>query len=260
LNRETGYFLDPSKVHQINHRGKHFNVRGPLPAMPSPQGKPMIIQAGLSEPGMNLAASYADLQFSTRRTLTTMKEHRARLDKKLIERGRNVRDVGMLWSVRVQLAESPEEAREQERRYLEAISPQAGLVEMSVQFNVDFSIAKPGMRLVDFVEEVKAQKGNLGSFEELIKTVDPKQSLEDFGRRFMVDRILVAAGTPKQIVDKLEELHNETGANGGFILGRGFSAQGNLRDFVEHVVPELQRRGLSKKKYVGRTLRENLNG
>jgi long-chain alkane monooxygenase len=260
LDRETGYFLDPSKVHQINHRGKHFNVRGPLPAMPSPQGKPMIIQAGLSEPGMNLAASYADLQFSTRRTLSTMKEHRARLDKKLIERGRSVRDVGMLWSVRVQLAESPEEAREQERRYLEAIPPQAGLVEMSVQFNVDFSIAKPGMRLVDFVEEVKAQKGNLGSFEEMIKTVDPKQSLEDFGRRFMVDRILVAVGTPKQIVDKLEELHNETGANGGFILGRGFSAQGNLRDFVEHVVPELQRRGLSKKKYVGRTLRENLNG
>jgi FMN-dependent oxidoreductase (nitrilotriacetate monooxygenase family) len=260
LNRETGYFLDPSKVHQINHRGKHFNVRGPLPAMPSPQGKPMIIQAGLSEPGMNLAASYADLQFSTRRTLTTMKEHRARLDKKLIERGRSVRDVGMLWSVRVQLAESPEEAREQERRYLEAIPPQAGLVEMSVQFNVDFSIAKPGMRLVDFVEEVKAQKGNLGSFEEMIKTADPKQSLEDFGRRFMVDRILVAVGTPKQIVDKLEELHNETGANGGFILGRGFSAQGNLRDFVEHVVPELQRRGLSKKKYVGPTLRENLNG
>jgi FMN-dependent oxidoreductase (nitrilotriacetate monooxygenase family) len=260
LDRETGYFLDPSKVRQINHRGKHFNVRGPLPAMPSPQGKPMIIQAGLSEPGMNLAASYADLQFSTRRTLSTMKEHRARLDKKLIEHGRSVRDVGMLWSVRVQLAESPEEAREQERRYLEAIPPQAGLVEMSVQFNVDFSIAKPGMRLVDFVEEVKAQKGNLGSFEEMIKTVDPKQSLEDFGRRFMVDRILVAVGTPKQIVDKLEELHNETGANGGFILGRGFSAQGNLRDFVEHVVPELQRRGLSKKKYVGRTLRENLNG
>lgn len=260
LDRDKGLFLDPSKVHRIDHRGKHFNVRGPLPAMPSPQGRPMIIQAGLSEPGMNLAASYADLQFSTRRTLSTMKEHRARLDKKLVERGRSAREVGMLWSVRVQLAESPEEAREQERRYLEAIPPQAGLVEMSVQFNVDFSTAKPGMRLSDFVEAVKAEKGNLGTFEELVKTADPNQTLEEFGRRFMVDRILVAVGTPKQIVDKLEELHNETGANGGFILGRGFSAMGNIQDFVEHVAPELQRRGLSKKKYVGRTLRENLNG
>lgn len=260
LDRETGIFLDPAKVHRIDHRGKHFNVRGPLPAMPSPQGRPMIIQAGLSGPGMGLAASYADLQFSTRRTLSTMKEHRATLDQMLAERGRSPRDVGMLWSVRVQLAESQSEARDQERHYLEAIPPQAGLVEMSVQFNVDFSTAKPGMRLSDFVDEVKAQKGNLGTFEELVKTVDPKQTLEEFGGRFMVDRILVAVGNPKQIVDKLEELHNETGANGGFILGRGFSAMGNIQDFVEHVVPELQRRGLSKKKYAGRTLRENLNG
>jgi alkanesulfonate monooxygenase SsuD/methylene tetrahydromethanopterin reductase-like flavin-dependent oxidoreductase (luciferase family) len=75
----------------------------------------------------------------------------------------------------------------------------------------------------------------------------------------MVDRILVAAGTPKSIVDRLEELHFGTGANGGFILARGFSAEGNIDDFVRHVVPELQRRGLSKKKYAGPTLRENLN-
>jgi long-chain alkane monooxygenase len=260
LDRDRGLFLDPAKVHRIDHRGKHFNVRGPLPAMPSPQGRPMIIQAGLSGPGMGLAASYADLQFSTRRTPSTMREHRTTLNKLLSERGRGPRDVGMLWSVRVQLAESESEARDQERRYLEAIPPQAGLVEMSVQFNVDFSTAKPGMRLSDFVDEVNAQKGNLGTFEELVQTVDPKQTLEEFGRRFMVDRILVAVGNPKQIVDKLEELHNETGANGGFILGRGFSAMGNIQDFVEHVVPELQRRGLSKKKYAGRTLRENLNG
>ena len=116
------------------------------------------------------------------------------------------------------------------------------------------------MRLADFADKVRAEKGNLGSFEELLKTVDPKQSLQEFGKRFLVDRILVAAGTPKTIVDKLEELHEGTGANGGFILGRGFSAMGNIQDFVDHVVPELQRRGLSKTRYAGPTLRENLNG
>ena len=63
----------------------------------------------------------------------------------------------------------------------------------------------------------------------------------------MTERILVAAGTPKTIVDKLEEWHFETGANGGFMLARGFSAPGNLAEFVDLVVPELQRRGLSKK-------------
>jgi len=259
LDRESGIYLDPSKVHKINHRGKYFNVRGPLPAMPSPQGEPVIIQAGLSGPGMALAATYADLQFSTRRTVDSMKQHRAALDENLLAHGRSPRDIGILWSIRIQLAESEAEAKEQERRYLESIPPQAGLVEMSAQFNIDFSAAKPGMRLVDFVDLIHEQKGNLGTFEELVKTADPKQSLEEFGRRFMVDRILVAVGTPKEIVDKLELLHNESGANGGFILGRGFSAQDNIRGFVEHVVPELQRRGLSKKKYQGNTLRDNLN-
>src|SRR5262249_691798 len=98
------------------------------------------------------------------------------------------------------------------------------------------------------------------SFEELLKTVDPKQSLEEFGRRFLVDRILVAAGTPKAIVDQLERMHFETGANGGFIPGPGYTPRGNIPEFAEFVVPELHRRGLSKKNYAGPTLRENLNG
>ena len=131
---------------------------------------------------------------------------------------------------------------------------------MSFQYNVDFSKARPDMRLADFAEEVASQKGNLGSFDELLKTVDPRQTLREFSRRFLLDRVLAATGTPKQIVDKLEELHFGTGANGGFILARGFSAADNLKNFVELVVPELQRRGLSKKRYAGPTLRENLNG
>jgi FMN-dependent oxidoreductase (nitrilotriacetate monooxygenase family) len=259
LDRERGIYADPDKVHRIDHRGRYFNVRGPLPALPSPQRRPVIIQAGLSGPGMNLAATYAELQFSTRRTLASMKAHRDALDKALTSVGRTPRDIGILWSIRIQVADSDADAIEKERRYLDAIPPEAGLVEMSAQYGVDFSLAKPCMRLSDFADEVRAQKGNLGSFEELLKTTDPAQPLQEFARRFLVDRILVAAGTPKTIVDKLEELHFGTGANGGFILGRGYSAMDNMREFVEYVVPELQRRGLAKKRYAGSTLRENLN-
>jgi FMN-dependent oxidoreductase (nitrilotriacetate monooxygenase family) len=259
LDREKGVYADPKKVHRIDHRGRYFNVRGPLPALPSPQRRPVVIQAGLSGPGMNLAATYAELQFSTRRTLPSMQQHRKALDAALAAVGRKPRDIGILWSIRIQVADSDADAQEKERRYLEAIPPEAGLVEMSAQYGVDFSTAKAGMRLVDFADEVRAQKGNLGSFEELLKTTDPNQSLQEFGRRFLVDRILVAAGTPKKIADTLEKLHFETGANGGFILGRGYSAMDNIREFVEYVVPELQRRGLAKKKYAGLTLRENLN-
>lgn len=260
LDREQGIFCDPTKVHRIDHHGRFFDVRGPLPALPSPQGRPVIIQAGLSGPGLALAAAYADLQFSTRRTLPSMKAHRAALDDKLVAAGRSPRDTGILWSIRVQVAQSESEARAKEERYLQAIPPEAGLVEMSQQFGVDFSQAKPGMRLVDFADAVAATGGNLGTFDELLKTVDPTQSVQEFGRRFLVDRILVAQGTPAAIADRLEELHHETGANGGFILGRGYDAIGNIRDFVEFVVPELQRRGLTKRRYAGPTLRENLDG
>jgi alkanesulfonate monooxygenase SsuD/methylene tetrahydromethanopterin reductase-like flavin-dependent oxidoreductase (luciferase family) len=124
-----------------------------------------------------------------------MKQHRAALDEKLAKVGRKPRDVGILWSIRIQVAESEADAKEKERRYLASIRPEAGLVEMSAQYNVDFSKAKPGMRLADFAGEVLAQKGNYGSFEELLKTTDPSQTVEEFGRRFLVDRILVAAGT-----------------------------------------------------------------
>src|SRR6185437_16945039 len=96
------------------------------------------------------------------------------------------RDIGILWSIRIEVADSDAHAAEKERRYLESIPPEAGLVEMSAQFGVDFSNAKPGMLLSDFADAVRSQKGNLCSFEEMLKTVEPKQSLETFGKRFLV--------------------------------------------------------------------------
>lgn len=173
LDRERGLYADPAKVHRIDHRGRYFNVRGPLPALPSPQRRPVLIQAGLSGPGMSLAATFAELQFSTRRTIASMKQHRQALDAALAAVGRKPRDIGILWSIRIQVADSDADAGEKERRYLDAIPPEAGLVEMSAQYGVDFSAARPGMRLTDFADEVRAQKGNLGSFEELLRTTDP---------------------------------------------------------------------------------------
>ena len=106
LDRERGIYADPKKVHRIDHRGRYFNVRGPLPALPSPQRRPVVIQAGLSGPGMKLAATYAELQFSTRRTLASMKQHRQALDAALTAVGRKPRDIGILWSIRIQVADS----------------------------------------------------------------------------------------------------------------------------------------------------------
>jgi alkanesulfonate monooxygenase SsuD/methylene tetrahydromethanopterin reductase-like flavin-dependent oxidoreductase (luciferase family) len=258
MDREKGYFADPGKVHLLNHKGRFYDVRGPLPVLPSPQGRPPIIQAGQSGPGMELAATYADMQFVWRRTLPSMKEHRAKLDAMLLARGRKPRDVGMLWLMRIQAAESVSEAVAMERRFLDSLPPDAGLMLLSTTYGLDFSIFEGGMKLSEAAESVKSQNTHWGLFEDVLKTNDPDMSIEEFGRRYMSEGMPSIVGTPKMIVDEMERIHHETGANGGFILANGFSTPGNIREFVDLVVPELQRRGLSKKKYAGPTLRDNL--
>jgi alkanesulfonate monooxygenase SsuD/methylene tetrahydromethanopterin reductase-like flavin-dependent oxidoreductase (luciferase family) len=245
-------------VHLIHHRGKHFNVRGPLPVMPSPQGRPVIVQAGQSAPGIDLAATCADIQFVSRKTLASMQTHRAALDARLAVHGRSPRDVGILWSINVQVAESESAAREMERLFLDSIPPAAGLLELSHHFGLDFSNVRQDMPVAELAGAVRDQNVKWGQFEEILKVVDPQTTVAQYARDFVIGQGLRAIGTPKTVVDTLERLHAETGANGGFILSKGFRVPGYLKDFAELVVPELQRRGLSKTRYTGTTLRENL--
>jgi alkanesulfonate monooxygenase SsuD/methylene tetrahydromethanopterin reductase-like flavin-dependent oxidoreductase (luciferase family) len=259
FDKKTGIFADPEKIHLINHRGKYFNVRGPLPVMPSPQGRPVLIQAGQSPAGIDLAATYAEMQFVSRNTIPSMKAHRAALDERLAAHGRKPRDLGILWSLRIPIGDSEEEALEKERRYIESIPAEAGIIELSHLYGLDFSALPSDMPISELGEAVKAQNVHWGSFKELLDTNDPSMTVSELGRKNAIGRGLVLRGTPKSIVDRLEEIHFETGANGGIILHKGIEVPGNLRDFVEYVVPELQRRGLSKTRYTGTILRENLN-
>ena len=107
-------------------------------------------------------------------------------------------------------------------------------------------------------EAVRGQNVKWGQFEEILKVVDPKTTVAAYGRDFVIGQGLRAVGTPTQVADMLQDLHEQTGANGGFILSKGFRVPGYLEDFAAMVVPELQRRGLVKTAYSGATLRENL--
>ena len=106
---------------------------------------------------------------------------------------------------------------------------------------------------------MRAQQVHWGGFLEIVETEPPGTTVADLGRRFISERSSFVVGTPGQIADRLEELHEAGGRNGGIILSKSFAAPGMLRDFVELVVPELQRRGLTKRRYEGNTLRHNLN-
>lgn len=259
FDRASGTFADPAKVHLINHDGKYFKVRGPLPVIPSPQHRPVLIQAGQSPAGMDLAASYAEMQFVSRSTLASMKQHRATLDGLLAKHNRGPRELGVLWSVRVQLGRSVEDAMEKERRYIASIPREAGLIELSHMYGLDFSSLPPDLPVSELEDAVRAQNVHWGSFKEIVDTAGPGMTIEELGRNNAIGKTLAIRGTPQMIADKLEELHFETGANGGFILAKGLEVPGNLLEFVEYVVPELRRRGLTRKDYCGGTLRENLN-
>src|SRR4029078_3508194 len=119
---------------------------------------------------------------------------RPRVDQRLAWFGRRPEDCGILWSVRVQVAESEEAARAMEEHYLDSIPPEAGLIELSSMYGIDFSKFRRARKLSDVAAEVKAQNVHWGSFEEILKTTDPSLTVEQFGRRVMTERILGACG------------------------------------------------------------------
>jgi FMN-dependent oxidoreductase (nitrilotriacetate monooxygenase family) len=260
MDHETGVFANPAKVHRIDHKGKYFNLPGPLPVMPSPQGRPVVVQAGQSPPGMDLCASFADVQFVNRRSLPTMKAHRADLDARLVAKGRDPRDVAVMWTIKVAPNQTLDEVIENDRVWKESLPPGIGVMLMSSVYGIDFGALPGDMKLAEAADAVRSQIVHTGGFEEIIKTAGPDITLDEYGKQHMGSGYLVC-GTPRQIADQLEELHHETGQNGGIIITpRNRPTLPWLRDFVDDVVPELQRRGLTKTRYPGKTLRENMLG
>jgi FMN-dependent oxidoreductase (nitrilotriacetate monooxygenase family) len=257
LDRASGIFADPDKVHRIDHKGEYFSLPGPLPVMPSVQGGPPIIQAGQSEDGMDLCSRFADLQFAARGSIEGMRAHRANLDARLVAKGRDPRDIGIMWMVRACVGETREEALERDEAWLDSLPPRADILNLSSFFSVDFSKLDGEMTMAECAALMRDDIGHTGIFDEMIKTAGPDAKLAAYARKHMTGGV-VLYGSAKQIADQLEDMHAATGANGGFMLAhRARPTPHYLSLFVDFVVPELRRRGLTKTHYAP-TLRENL--
>jgi FMN-dependent oxidoreductase (nitrilotriacetate monooxygenase family) len=258
LDRETGQFGDPSQVHLIDHVGEHYKVRGPLPCLPSPQGKPVIFAAGQSPRGLEFVAKYADCQFAQAATLENMVKQRARLDQVLVANKREIRDLGVMWALRVEVVDSAAEARERERKFFDSQPPAAMLWQLSHLWGLDLARRPEKTTLGDIVEEVHALGTMIGYLNDALASVGPDMTLREYAVHRALHSTPNAIGTPEQVADRMEELHHAAGANGGFSITRHLSAPGTLREFVDRVVPELQRRGLTRSEYQGPHLRDNL--
>jgi FMN-dependent oxidoreductase (nitrilotriacetate monooxygenase family) len=258
-DRETGRVADPTKVRRIDHEGEFFKVMGPLPCAPSPQGRPVQIQAGQSASGMKLAGRWADVQFATSGDLVGMAAHRKRLDEAAVAAGRTPRDVGVLWSAGFDVVSGPEEARENLRKVVEAIPDRMAHVFLSQWWGVDDFHMDPRRPVHETIAEIK-EKGvgpNWGYLDEALRVTDDKVTIGEYARLRMGSPATFT-GTPEQIADMMEEAHHAGGANGGFMVSSRTGIPGGIARFVHEVVPVLQHRGLMRKDYSGKTMRENL--
>lgn len=254
LDRSSGRFFDPGKLHVLNHEGKYFRVRGPLNVSRSPQGQPVLVQAGASEDGKNLAAETADVVFAAQPTLDGAREFYADVKRRVEAFGRDPAEVVIMPGFQVTIGQSEQEARDKFQELQDLIPPAVGLQHLSqyIGFDLtgcDIDAPLPTIPLDNVTFSRTELLVNLAKRENL--TVRQLYQRISGGRGHFQTQ-----GTPQQIADMMEEWFTTGAADGFNFLAPVFPA--GLDEFVELVIPELQRRGLYRTRYEGNTLRANL--
>ena len=263
-DHETGRVGDPAKVHAMQHRGKFFKVDGPLNTPPSPQGHPVLIQAGGSPRGVRASAYVADHVFGAENPLPVQARQRAALDAALTELGRDPAAVGILWQTPIVVRETAAEANAQRDLLLTSIPPEAVGVYLSYNAGYDFSKLPERFSLAELQAEIVAANASPVGFVHQLgqklgeQTVITRKEFFEHGLREATAYDNTIAGTPGQLADLLEERFEGTGSRGGFMLGHIVTLPADLIAAVDLLVPELQRRGRFRTEYRFRTLRENL--
>ncbi|MCJ2056930.1 LLM class flavin-dependent oxidoreductase [Methylobacterium sp. J-048] len=254
-DQDSGLFFDPQKHHVLDHRGRYFKVRGPLNVPRSPQGHPVIVQAGSSAAGIDLAAETAEAVFTAQQTLADAQAFYADLKGRAETYGRDPDHIKIMPGVFPVVGRTEAEAQEKFEDLQSRIHPVVGLALLSSTLG--------GFDLTGYPLD--------GPLPELPETNGPKSRqklLIDLARRenLTIRKLYLKiagarghwqlVGTAEQIADRLEERFRNDGAD-GFNVMAPFLPDG-LEDFIALVIPELRRRGLFRTEYEGRTLRENL--
>jgi FMN-dependent oxidoreductase (nitrilotriacetate monooxygenase family) len=253
-DKESGVYADPSKVHEVVHEGTFFRSRGRHFVAPSPQGQPVLWQAGSSDRGRDFAAKHAEAIFAVLPTVARMRQYSDDLSTRVSERfNRPHGSVRLIYGVQTVVAETREEAQAKYERILACIPPEGALAWMSGHFGLDFST----FDLDDLIQDIEVP-GIQGLFESILYARDGAPvTIRDAAIIYAQGMGMpVLVGTPADIADRLEEFMDDGGAD-GFMLIATYTP-GCFEEFVDLVVPELQRRGRYRTEYPGTMLRENL--
>ncbi|UCI34550.1 LLM class flavin-dependent oxidoreductase [Mesorhizobium sp. B4-1-4] len=254
LDKESGVFYDEEKMHVLNHVGKHFSVRGPLSVRRSPQGRPILVQAGVSETGQQIAAEYCDMVFMAKNDLKSAQDYYSSVKDRLESFGRQKTDLLMMLGLTPIVGRTREEAQEKYEELESLIDPVVGLSMLYRSFGdlshlpLDGPVPKPDLDKVGLKSSAQmyydlAQKRGL-TIRQLYKKIGMAQEHK------------TVVGTAADVVDEMESWF-EQGAADGFNITPSLLPHG-IDDFVELVLPELRKRGRFRDEYEGRTLRGNL--
>ncbi|WP_262047885.1 LLM class flavin-dependent oxidoreductase [Bradyrhizobium sp. Bra78] len=256
MDKKSGRFADPSKVKRLDHKGPAFKSRGPFTVPRSDQGHPVIIQAGASGRGQRFAGRWGEVIFTAARNLQGAKDGYAAVRNEAAKAGRDP-DQMFLCNLTTPVCAATKSEAEDKMVLINKLPLQIDALSLLAEaLNYDFASKDLDEPLT--TDELKSMQGILGIRDGVLKNSGKSNpSARDFvtfsGRGQVQDAMV---GGPKEIADKLEEMFVERGCD-GFVIAATY-VPGSYADFVHHVVPELQRRGLFQKEYRGKTLRENL--
>ncbi|NMD70939.1 LLM class flavin-dependent oxidoreductase [Bacillus sp. DNRA2] len=257
FDQKEGIYSDPSKVHPINFEGKYLSVGGPLNISRPVQGHPVVVQAGSSEAGKELAAKTAEVIFTAWQTLEEAQAFYRDVKSRMAKYGRNPDELKIMPGVFPIIGQTLEEAQAKRQQFLNLIPEEVGVARLSNHLGVDlrgYPVDGPLPELPD----VSQINGNKSRFQ-LVKDIAERDNLTI---RQLYQHIAGARGhreiigTPEQIADQLQEWFENGAADGFNIMPPVFPT--GLTDFVDYVIPVLQKRGIFRTEYTGATLRENL--
>lgn len=254
-DKASARFIDTSRVHKIDYKGQYFSVQGPLNVPRTPQGRPVLVQAGGSNDGRNLAAKYAELIFTAAQSLQEAVVYANDLRSRARNFGRPD-SIHILPGLVTIIGSTEAEAKQREQALWELVPIKYGRSRLANILQVDPSILQLDEPLPDNL--LLPADGNQTMFHVAVNlakrnNLTVRQLIKSLGGGGTMHRIVI--GTPKQIADSIEEWFL-SGAVSGFNVVPDVIASG-LETFVDFVVPELRRRGIFRTEYTGRTLREH---
>ncbi|XUP09399.1 LLM class flavin-dependent oxidoreductase [Variovorax sp. DAIF25] len=250
---DSGRFFDPAKLHVLGHKGEHLSVRGPLHIARPVQGWPVIVQAGASEAGRQLAAETAELIFAAPGTLANARAFYADVKSRMRKLGRDPEHLKILPGAFTIVADTVDEAKAIRAKLDSLVHYDSAIASLSIALGHDASSFDPDGPLPEVPPTNASQSGRERVIElarrENLTVRQLAQRLGGYGG-------LAFVGTAQSIADEMQEWLESEGSDGFNVMFPWLP--GGLDAFVDRVVPELQRRGIFRQEYEGRTLRENL--